>query len=154
MNCYKKRGGRGGGGRGEGEGGYLCRRGFLTIQKAQHHKIVYFGAIFAGRAIQSGVLVMPILLKKANSICLKCQISPFIVTPYACCALYLIYLIALLPCLTSYTLPTLTCSIYLHYLSCRPYLANLTLPTLPCQPYLTNFDLNLRPCLKSYVPMP
>ena len=46
--------------------GYLCHRGFLTIQKApvarKHHEIVYLGALFAGRAIRSGGLVMPTLM--------------------------------------------------------------------------------------------
>ena len=46
--------------------GYLRHRGFLTIQKApvarKHYKIVYLGALFAGRAIRSGGLVIPTLL--------------------------------------------------------------------------------------------
>ena len=59
MKCDKKRGE-------EEKEGYLRHRGFLTIQKAlvarKHHKIVYLGAPFAGRAIRSGGLVMPTLL--------------------------------------------------------------------------------------------
>ena len=46
-------------------GGYLCRRGVLPVQNdlvARKHKIVYLGALFAGRAIRSGGLVIPTLL--------------------------------------------------------------------------------------------
>ena len=50
----------------EEEVGCLRRRGFLTIQKApvsrKHHKIVYLGALIAGRAIRSGRLVISTLL--------------------------------------------------------------------------------------------
>ena len=41
--------------------GYFCRRGFLTLLKVpvarRYHKIAFLGALFAGRATQSGVLV-------------------------------------------------------------------------------------------------
>ena len=40
---------------------YFCRKGFLTLLKVpvarRYHKIAFLGALFAGRATQSGVLV-------------------------------------------------------------------------------------------------
>ena len=45
---------------------YFCRRDFLTQYKApvakKHHKIVYLGAHFAGRAIRSARLIANILV--------------------------------------------------------------------------------------------
>ena len=70
-----KNSGKGGGGlvvvEEEGkEDGYFYRRGFLTIWKApvarKHDKIVYLGALFAGRAIRGGMLIMPILVSIAT----------------------------------------------------------------------------------------